>query len=188
MAEWQDAETLKRLYWEEGLSLEGVAERLGCGSTTVRRWMDRHDIPRRRERGAGYPFAPFRTNPRGYEEWRSNDPDGTERKMYVHRLLAVAEYGVEAVEGALVHHENELKWDNRPDNIVLMDADTHVRLHKPRLGTSGRDPGEEELRRLYWDEGLTQSEIAEEVGASGSGTVSEWMSKHGIETRERGPR
>lgn len=42
---------------------------------------------------------------------------------------------------------------------------------------------EDRLRRLFHEEGLTQSEIAEKLGCS-HGTVSNWMRKYGIETRK----
>jgi transposase len=42
---------------------------------------------------------------------------------------------------------------------------------------------EEELRRLYHDEGLTNREIADELGVSET-TVTEWRRRHGIEARE----
>lgn len=41
----------------------------------------------------------------------------------------------------------------------------------------------EVLRNLFHDEGLTQSEMAERLDCS-HGTVSNWMRKHGIETRK----
>jgi len=41
-------------------------------------------------------------------------------------------------------------------------------------------PGEEELRRLYHEEGLTLEEIGERFGYH-SGAVLQWMQKHGIE-------
>jgi len=74
-------------------------------------------------------YASFRTNYNGYESWRSKDPDGVSRAMKVHRLLAVAEYGIKAVKGRVVHHENRLRWDNRPDNITPMDESEHLRQH-----------------------------------------------------------
>lgn len=41
---------------------------------------------------------------------------------------------------------------------------------------------DDELERLYWDEGLSQSEISTRVGATASG-VGYWMAESDIETR-----
>lgn len=44
---------------------------------------------------------------------------------------------------------------------------------------------EETLKRLYWDEDMTQAEIASEYGVSVA-TISRNMAKHGIENRGHG--
>lgn len=38
----------------------------------------------------------------------------------VHQLVAVAEFGIEAVEKHDVHHLNTTHWDNRPENLTLI--------------------------------------------------------------------
>ena len=43
-----DKETLKKLYWGEGLTLRQVGKRLGVYSSTIRHWMIDYDIPRRK--------------------------------------------------------------------------------------------------------------------------------------------
>lgn len=53
-------------------------------------------------------------------------PEGTVR---LHRLLAVAEWGFEAVQGRQVHHVNRIPWDNRPENLALLTPSEHSRLH-----------------------------------------------------------
>jgi len=52
--------------------------------------------------------------------------------VLVHRLLAVSEYGYEKVCNNVVHHKNEVKWDNRPDNIEVMSRTVHAKLHADR--------------------------------------------------------
>lgn len=44
---WRDEETLRRLYWDEGLSMQQIADKLGCTNQTITYWMKRHDIDRR---------------------------------------------------------------------------------------------------------------------------------------------
>lgn len=43
---WQDEETLRQLYREEGLTIIECSEVLGCGKSTISNWLDRHNIPR----------------------------------------------------------------------------------------------------------------------------------------------
>ena len=81
----------------------------------------------------------------GYERWRSwerrpsSDVDGKE-DVYVphHRLLAVVECYPETMpigailrdlDGKDVHHENSVKWDNRPSNIEVLGHGEHTKLH-----------------------------------------------------------
>ena len=81
----------------------------------------------------------------GYERWRSwerrphTERDGKE-DVYVahHRLLAVVEcYAASTplwaifadLDGSDVHHENGLKWDNRRENIEVVDHGEHAAMH-----------------------------------------------------------
>lgn len=123
---WRNAETLRTLYHGEGYSLRDIADELGCTPRTVNVWMDKHEIETR-----PCPHSKpvhFNTNYQGYESWVHTSTDSTEHVL-VHRLLAVAEWGVGEVEGRVVHHENGVSWDNRPDNLELMTQSEHVELH-----------------------------------------------------------
>ena len=128
---YRDANVLQRCYHQHDLSLRAIADRLGCSATTVHEWMERHDIERRApaEHKRLEP-AHFRTH-QGYERWYTT-VDGTTRSVLVHRLLAVAEVGFDAVRGNHVHHENGIPWDNRPDNITLLSREHHARLTRVR--------------------------------------------------------
>jgi hypothetical protein len=80
----------------------------------------------------------------GYELWRSKEeragyPDGKKYDCYVavHRLLAVvacypddwsvAEINADMV-GKDVHHESGVPWDNRPDELTVMEHGRHASL------------------------------------------------------------
>jgi hypothetical protein len=62
----------------------------------------------------------------GYELWVADSAT-----LLVHRLVAVANHGFEAVCDGIVHHENEIKWDNRPENLTLCESHRqHIHLHQ----------------------------------------------------------
>jgi len=48
----------------------------------------------------------------------------------LHRLLAIAEYGIDSVKGKDIHHKNEVKWDNRPTNIIPVTPEEHGKIHQ----------------------------------------------------------
>lgn len=79
----------------------------------------------------------FRTNSSGYEIWGVYD-GGDDLTPLVHRLVAVAEYGFDAVCGKVVHHESEIPWDNRPGNLRLMEDTDHAQLHDNQRDKAGR--------------------------------------------------
>ncbi|AGM10789.1 HNH endonuclease [Halorubrum tailed phage 8] len=64
----------------------------------------------------------------GYEI-ATNEYEGVQREVAIHRLIMLAEYGFEAVCQNQVHHLNGVRWDNRPSNLSLMSASDHARLH-----------------------------------------------------------
>jgi len=130
---WDDEERLRELYHGEMLSSREIGDRLGASGTTIRRALRRHDIEVR-ERSKAHQLsmwkgpASFQTAPDGYEV--AHTTIDTEKKhVYIHRLLAVAEYGYEAIKDKDVHHKNGVKWDNRPENIDIMSRSEHKSHH-----------------------------------------------------------
>lgn len=67
-------------------------------------------------------------NNRGYEYIKHDYQDSVDY-VPVHRLIAVAEFGIEAVEGKHVHHKNSVSWDNRPSNITTVSNSGHQKTH-----------------------------------------------------------
>jgi hypothetical protein len=43
--------------------------------------------------------------------------------------MAMSEYGYDEVKDKVVHHKNDIKWDNRPKNLELMTASEHTTYH-----------------------------------------------------------
>ena len=134
-----DAETLRRLYWDERKSTHELADMSRIGSTQIRYWMDKHGIERRhKSETKGRPKinrAHFGTSQNGYETWTAWDSeDYAVKRVKVHRLLAVAKYGYDEVVDKVVHHKNRVKWDNRSENIEIMTNSEHVKLHRREDG------------------------------------------------------
>lgn len=147
---WRDADKLRELYHGQELTTREIADELGCTNGTVSRWMDKHDIDTRENWKAGVDAAKeanrvervkMRTHERGYEYWGHTEWEDDERVskiVYVHRLLAVAEHGFDAVAGQSVHHENGVPWDNRPENLELMTRSQHQNEHRDGKVYNGR--------------------------------------------------
>ncbi len=72
--------------------------------------------------------------PRGYKGQRLG------RYVAEHRLIVERRIGRVLDPGEVVHHKNGDRLDNRPSNLVLMDAGHHARLHHPKrsLARMGR--------------------------------------------------
>jgi len=71
----------------------------------------------------------FHTAKHGYEVI-STKVNGVQKSVRLHRLVAVAEYGYDAVVDKSVHHESNIPWDNRPENLEPMTRAEHRSLHE----------------------------------------------------------
>ena len=177
----RDEDVLRALYWGSGLTQKEIAEVLDVSLKTVGKWMRRNGIETRRiHRGPTH----FHTDSNGYECWRCRNL-GRHSRVQVHRLLMVAEHGWSAVaEADVVHHQNEIPWDNRPENLELMTKDDHVKYHNDieREDTVWRDEGV--LYDEYVEKGKTTYDIADELGVSDE-TVRRWLHNFDISVRGR---
>jgi hypothetical protein len=137
---YRDKQWLDEMYWGQKLSSVDIAELCNCSQSTVRDWMEKHGIERRSKSVAlQNKHASFGTNADGRECWRSHSRETDGRpNVFVHRLLAVSEYGLESVTDNVVHHKNEIPWDNRPQNIVLLSDAEHKQHHAERADRDER--------------------------------------------------
>jgi len=113
---------LREMYEERQMSSADISDKHEVSPRTVRRWMEYYGIERR-------PPAPekhisLRTSKNGYEIWNIRG-----HTIHHHRLLAVAESGVDAIEDNVIHHRNGIRWDNRLENIEIMSPSEHSRHH-----------------------------------------------------------
>lgn len=126
-----EADKLRELYWDDGLTMYEIGDRIGRSQPAVSRWMDKFDIERQDQdiavsNGKG-PLSMV-TNESGYELFKSSY-GGEQNQVYVHRLCAVAWFGIDAIKESEVHHKNGITWDNRQENIGTLSESEHKKLH-----------------------------------------------------------
>jgi transcriptional regulator with XRE-family HTH domain len=128
-------ERVKELY-QRKYSQREVAEKTGMKKHDVRKILEDADITRSRSEATKYRCirkpVPFRTDSEGYETWWDQTGQQAGKSADTishHRLLAVAEYGLDEVKDKVIHHKNKIPWDNRPENIELMSVVEHGKLH-----------------------------------------------------------
>jgi DNA-binding transcriptional ArsR family regulator len=132
-------EWLRECYFDKKMSVEEMANEAGLeSSVSIIEWMDKFGIDRRpnyvtrvlRNPGAGFIHA----DDDGYERIRHSVDDSV-KQFAIHRLLAIAEYGYEEVNDKRVHHKNGVPWDNRYENITLVeDQAEHAKHHEGEWG------------------------------------------------------
>lgn len=161
---WRDSELVNRLYHDEKMSGPEIAELLGCSVGPIydridetRSIGDANKIRRLREPAA------HRIDEDGYERVGTKI-DGKRMATGVHRLIAVAEFGFEAVRDKIVHHKNGVPWDNRPSNLQLMDQSDHVREHFEQISPETK----REIFERATEGPETYQEIADSMGMSRS--------------------
>jgi hypothetical protein len=180
-APWRDAELLEELY-EEHQSVHKVGEILGCNGDTVWRWMQKHELERNPHPSDKPPH--FRTNNKGRELWQTVT-DGDQVRVQVSRLLAVAEFGFGPAAGVNVHHKSGIPWDNRHENLELMEHGRHSSMHKRSdYGDQAPYRDGETLYELYVQQDLGTPEIADRLDTT-SATIYYWLDEHDIERRSR---
>lgn len=133
---WRDEELMRELYQSQKMQAGDIADRFDTTAGNINRWLDRLEIEKRdpdyeMKRRLWEGPAPYETTERGYTRW-SVKQDRERAIVYVHRLLAVAEYGFDVVAGCDTHHKNEIRFDNRPENIEVVDRSDHGTYHSNR--------------------------------------------------------
>ena len=136
---WRDHDRLRKLYEDDKKTLEEIAALMNCSPDTVYNELVKAGATIRR--GGSHLHAAYRTDHQGYEYWYTRS-GGRIRYLAVHRLLAVAIHGTDAVAENVVHHDNDIPWDNRPENLQLMDHDEHSSHHINEQIERGNAPWE----------------------------------------------
>jgi hypothetical protein len=75
------------------------------------------DAPSLQSTGEGYEYVRCRAG-------------GADDTVYIHRLLYVAENGLDALPGEYhVHHRTPIPWLNTPANLLAVEPEEHSRHH-----------------------------------------------------------
>lgn len=152
----RDEEYMRELYNRRGQTTEDIAEAHGYHKTTVSKWLKRHDIE---------------VNSGGKDSIEDLDDGEYLREQYVDRGLSTTEIAEKhdcsdvTVGRWLKKHDIETRQFGKKAPEELQDKET--------------------LKRLYVDEGLFGSEIADRVGC-GESTVHAWLHHHDIDVRDKG--
>lgn len=162
-------EELRRLYTDEGNSISDVADHYGVTYTAVRHRLQIHDIEIRDS-------APDYKHPEKVDE--SYKEESWLRQKYVEERLSKPEIAEmcsvaeSTVQNQLIQHDIEAR--------SYSEAQT---LRRRKLNRPYDD--EETLQRLYWDEGLTQREIADHFDVTQL-PIQMAMERHNIDIRYAG--
>jgi len=128
---WEDETTMRYLYLKKRLSAGDIADILPCNKGHVKRWLRRHDIERSISEGRKiYTLQepPHHRWHNGYEQVVTKVGED-QKGVQIHRLVAIAKFGFEEVDGKVVHHKNGVKWDNRPENLEPLAPREHAQRH-----------------------------------------------------------
>lgn len=119
-------EEIRRLYIDEELTQEEIADELSVTQAAVSYHMKDMDIDTNDKTTRPPPVLHTEL---GYEYWQHHDGE-SKKSVYIHRLLSISEYGFEKTIDKEVHHKNRIPWDNRPENIEPLSTSEHRRRHK----------------------------------------------------------
>jgi hypothetical protein len=134
--------TLTRLYCDDRLSIYAIAQVTGRAKSSVHRYLQEAGVIARdlstatelglkrkpRPKGQLHPNFRHGRNNRGYLQ---QCQDGTQRLQ--HRVEAERVLGRPLLPQEVVHHCNEDKTDNRPENLwVFPSQSAHTAYHKSR--------------------------------------------------------
>lgn len=147
---YHNKEWLERKYWQEGMDTQDIGRECGVVRETVRRWMEKHGIPRR-SRGPEEGETQVRSEELRDESWLRNQYVAQEKSMdKIANQLGVAE---QTVHNWLTRHGIESRSNG--DVFTPRSSMADVRLDD-----------EEWLRTEYEEKERSMGAIAQELGVT----------------------
>jgi hypothetical protein len=120
---WRDEDLLRKAYEGRKMSCREIADMWETTPRTISRWLNRHGIETR-----GHTNEEVGSSSSNLYAYVTTPSEG--QRVLVHRLVAVAEYGFEAVaEADIVHHKDGNPWVNSRDNVAPMSSQDHTQHH-----------------------------------------------------------
>lgn len=123
MTRYKDAKWLREQYIEKDRTQAEMARICGCCQVTIGNWLEKFDITKANT-------AQFGIQTDEYEQWKCEAGPGKADTVLVHRLLATLQIDeLDELEGKHVHHESEIPWDNRLNNLEVVTPQEHGEIH-----------------------------------------------------------
>ncbi len=118
---WNDAKLLRRLYAEHG-TIASIARLLQISETHLARKFNEFSIPYNSDTSKGY-----RT--RSSDGYVLVKRIGRKGYDYEHRVIMENHLGRLLDDDEYVHHDNDIKDDNRIENLVVVSHKEHMQEH-----------------------------------------------------------
>lgn len=188
-----DPELVRQMYVDRDMTIEEIAAAMNSGDAIVRRALSQANVSMRpfgpREHKKTKPHLPFVLDGQGYRLVMRPDHPKASAKGYIqqHVLVMEQKLGRRLVGKEEVHHDDENKGNNHPDNLILMKSrGDHIRHHNLQKSSCKflRQLPRDDLVELY--SRLSTVRIASQYGTSPA-SVQRLLAERGV-TKCRGRR
>lgn len=130
-------ETVLKEHHENSLSVNEIAQKYDVSRDAVKTRLDRFDIERVYHNDPDSNGSLY-TDQHGYEIWSmTSKPHDEKYTLRLHRLMMLPYADPHKIFGDwtefVIHHKNGIKWDNRYDNLEVMDVSEHTIHHQTEI-------------------------------------------------------